>query len=154
MKRKKMMSQQKTQGFTLVELTFAMFVLVIGVLGGMTMILMGMTRNSSNRVDTTATNAAQAVMEEIAGAPVNNNGRLRGADMAGFNRAWWRLGAWRSYRLRISYRYQLPDELRSLQQQQHNTDCVRRALEHYRSRTRRHGQACGCGGATAVHCNE
>jgi Tfp pilus assembly protein PilV len=83
MKRNNMLGQQPNQGFTLIELTFAMFVLVIGVLGGMTMILMGMTRNSTNRVDTTATNAAQAVMEEIAGAPVNSNGPFNVVDCAG-----------------------------------------------------------------------
>ena len=83
MKRSKMMRRQETRGFTLVELTFAMFVLVVGVLGGMTMILMGMTRNSTNRVDTTATNAAQAVMEEIAGAPVTSNGPFNVVDCAG-----------------------------------------------------------------------
>ena len=48
------------QGFSLVELMLAMFVLTIGVLGGMVMIVIGMTRDNSNRVDTTATNAAQA----------------------------------------------------------------------------------------------
>jgi Tfp pilus assembly protein PilV len=83
MNRQKMMGQKENQGFTLIELTFAMFVLVVGVLGGMTMILMGMTRNSTNRVDTTATNAAQAVMEEIAGAPVNSDGPFNVVDCAG-----------------------------------------------------------------------
>ena len=50
----------------MIELMVAMFVLAVGVLGGMAMIIMGMTRDNTNRVDTTATNAAQAVLEEIA----------------------------------------------------------------------------------------
>ena len=52
MKRKQ---YRNVEGFSLVELTVAMFVLTVGVLGGMTMIIMGMTRNNTNRVDTTAT---------------------------------------------------------------------------------------------------
>ena len=83
MKRNKKTGQRKKYGFTLIELTFAMFILVVGVLGGMTMIIMGMTRNNTNRVDTTATNAAQAVLEEIAGAPVNSNGPFNVIDCAG-----------------------------------------------------------------------
>jgi hypothetical protein len=70
-KRKKL-NYREIEGFSLVELTIAMFVLTVGVLGGMTMIIMGMTRNNTNRVDTTATNAAQTVMEAIAGVPANS----------------------------------------------------------------------------------
>jgi prepilin-type N-terminal cleavage/methylation domain-containing protein len=66
-------ARRNNQGFSLVELTLAMAVLSVGVLGGMVMILMGMTRDNTNRVDTTATNAAQAVLEEIAAAPINTN---------------------------------------------------------------------------------
>ena len=60
-------------GFTLIELTVAMFILAVGILGGMVMIILGMTRDNSNRVDTTATNAAQTVLEQIAGTPSNSN---------------------------------------------------------------------------------
>ncbi|HZD93588.1 MAG TPA: prepilin-type N-terminal cleavage/methylation domain-containing protein [Candidatus Sulfotelmatobacter sp.] len=73
------------QGFSLVEFTVAMFILVVGVLGGMFMILMGLTRDNSNRIDTTATNAAQAVLEEIAGAPVNTSPNLPVTDCEGKN---------------------------------------------------------------------
>jgi Tfp pilus assembly protein PilV len=69
---------RNVEGFSLVELTVAMFVLTVGVLGGMTMIIMGMTRNNTNRVDTTATNVAQTVMEAIAGAAANSTGTLTG----------------------------------------------------------------------------
>src|SRR5215813_9429355 len=69
-----MLSQRKrkqSRGFSMVELLVAMVVLVVGVLGGMLMILVGMTRDNSNLVDTTATNVAQTVMEQIAGVPTN-----------------------------------------------------------------------------------
>jgi Tfp pilus assembly protein PilV len=75
-----MRDRHMNRGFSLVELTFAMFILTVGVLGGMTMIIMGMTRNNTNRVDTTATNAAQAVLEEIAGAPANSSPSLTVTD--------------------------------------------------------------------------
>jgi len=68
--------KQLAEGFSLIELTVAMFVLAVGVLGGMTMIIMGMSRNSSNRVDTTATNVAQTVLEEVSAAPPNTNPTL------------------------------------------------------------------------------
>jgi len=83
MKSRKRKGVGRNQGFSLVELMLAMFVLAVGVLGGMLMILMGMTRDSSNRVDTTATNAAQAVLEEIAGAPVNTSPNLPVTDCVG-----------------------------------------------------------------------
>jgi prepilin-type N-terminal cleavage/methylation domain-containing protein len=65
--------RKNSKGFTLIEMTVAMAVLVTAVLGGMLMILMGITRNNTNRVDTTATNVAQAVIEQISGAPTNTN---------------------------------------------------------------------------------
>ncbi|HMC31316.1 MAG TPA: prepilin-type N-terminal cleavage/methylation domain-containing protein [Candidatus Angelobacter sp.] len=77
----------KSEGFTLVELMVAMFVLAVGVLGGLVMIIVGMTRDNSNRVDTTATNAAQAVMEQIAAVPANTSPTLAVTDCAGNNLA-------------------------------------------------------------------
>ncbi len=73
MKNSKTIGRCEEEGFSLVELTVAMFILAVGVLGGMVMILMGLTRDNTNRVDTTATNAAQAVLEGIAGVPANSN---------------------------------------------------------------------------------
>jgi prepilin-type N-terminal cleavage/methylation domain-containing protein len=83
MKLSKKMRRRGEAGFSLVELMLAMFVLAIGVLGGMVMIIIGMSRDNSNRVDTTATNAAQAVLEEIAGAPTNANPTLGLTDCLG-----------------------------------------------------------------------
>jgi prepilin-type N-terminal cleavage/methylation domain-containing protein len=67
-------------GFSLMELMVAMFVLVVGLLGGMMMVIIGMSRNNTNRVDTTATNVAQTVLEQIAGAPANSNPTLTVTD--------------------------------------------------------------------------
>jgi prepilin-type N-terminal cleavage/methylation domain-containing protein len=83
MKNRRKNSVRRNEGFSLVELILAMFVLAVGVLGGMLMILVGMTRDNSNRVDTTATNAAQAVLEEVAGVPVNTNPLLPVTDCVG-----------------------------------------------------------------------
>jgi hypothetical protein len=49
----------------------------------MVMTIVGMTRDNTNRVDTTATNAAQAVLEEIAGAPANASPTLTVTDCLG-----------------------------------------------------------------------
>jgi prepilin-type N-terminal cleavage/methylation domain-containing protein len=69
--------RKQSRGFSLVELLIAMGILVVGVLGGMSMILIGMTRDNSNLVDTTATNVAQTVMEQISGVPTNINPTLK-----------------------------------------------------------------------------
>jgi prepilin-type N-terminal cleavage/methylation domain-containing protein len=83
MKKMKTTGKSRNGGFSLIELTVAMFILTVGVLGGMAMIIMGMTRNNTNRVDTTATNAAQAVLEEIAGTPANTGPTLAVTDCLG-----------------------------------------------------------------------
>jgi type II secretory pathway pseudopilin PulG len=57
------------RGFSLIELMFAVFVLGTAVIGSMFMVVIGIGRNGSNRMDTTATNVAQTVLEDIAGAP-------------------------------------------------------------------------------------
>ena len=82
MKQQNKRSRKNARGFTLVELTVAMFVLAVGVLGGMIMILLGMTRDNTNRMDTTATNAAQAVLEAISAVPANIDATLPLTDCA------------------------------------------------------------------------
>jgi hypothetical protein len=57
----------------MVELMFAMGVLAVAILGGMAMIIIGMGRNGGNRMDTTATNVAQTVLEDIASVSPNAN---------------------------------------------------------------------------------
>jgi type II secretory pathway pseudopilin PulG len=69
------MHNRKTErGFSLIELMFATLVLVTAVLGGLVMIVIGIGRNASNRMDTTATNVAQTVLEDIAGVPAAFDG--------------------------------------------------------------------------------
>ena len=65
----KLKAKCKQSGFSMMELMVAMLVLSAGILGGMSMVVIGMSRNSSNRVDTTGTNVAQTVLEEIAAVP-------------------------------------------------------------------------------------
>jgi type II secretory pathway pseudopilin PulG len=79
-------TRKSSKGFTLIEMTVAMMVLITAVLGGMLMILMGVTRNNTNRVDTTATNVAQAVIEQVSGAPTNSNPVLTMTDCVQTNR--------------------------------------------------------------------
>lgn len=83
MNQKKKFGRKNIKGFTLIELTVAMFVLTVGVLGGMVMILVGMTRDNTNRMDTTATNAAQAVLEVMAAVPANATPPLTVTDCLG-----------------------------------------------------------------------
>ena len=59
------------QGFSLIELLLAMLVLVVAILGGMTMVGIGMLRNNSNKVDTAGTNMAQTVLERFASTSAN-----------------------------------------------------------------------------------
>jgi Tfp pilus assembly protein PilV len=80
MKRSNAMKKKDAGGFGLMELMVAIFVLAVGLLGGMMMVVMGMSRDNSNRVDTTATNVAQTVLEQIAGAPANSNPTLTVTD--------------------------------------------------------------------------
>jgi len=83
MRNSRIKTRKNSEGFSLIELMVAMFILAVGVLGGMVLIIVGMTRDNTNRVDTTATNAAQAVLEEIAGAPANANPTLTVTDCLG-----------------------------------------------------------------------
>lgn len=65
--------KNSSRGFTIVELLVAILVLTAGILGAGSMVIIGMGRNNANRVDTTATNASQAVMEALASTSANTN---------------------------------------------------------------------------------
>src|SRR5262249_48586793 len=57
------------QGFSLIELMIALTVLAIALAGGLAMIAVGIGRNTSTRMDTTAANVAQTILEDIASEP-------------------------------------------------------------------------------------
>lgn len=73
------------QGFTLIELMFAVGVLAVAMLGALAMIVIGIGRNGSNRMDTSATNVAQTVLEQIAGVPAASNTVITFTDCTGAN---------------------------------------------------------------------
>lgn len=73
------------EGFSLIELLFALFILTFGILAAMTMVIVGVSRNGSNRFDTTATNVAQTVLEEISGTAPTANPTLTVTDCTGTN---------------------------------------------------------------------
>lgn len=52
-------------GFSLIELLVAMFILVIGLLGGMIIILTAIANNARSRSDSTAVTLAQSTMDRI-----------------------------------------------------------------------------------------
>jgi prepilin-type N-terminal cleavage/methylation domain-containing protein len=52
-------------GFSLIELLIAMFVLAVGLLGGMVVILTAISSNARNRMDTAAVALAQSTMDRI-----------------------------------------------------------------------------------------
>jgi prepilin-type N-terminal cleavage/methylation domain-containing protein len=78
-------SKRRTKGFSLVEVIIATSVLAIGVLGSLAMIMIGIGRNSGNRMDTTATNVAQTVMEDIASVPASAAQQMIITDCQGNN---------------------------------------------------------------------
>src|SRR5882724_361819 len=77
--------RKNSAGFSLVELMMAVFVLTVAMLGGMSMIVVGIARNGGNRMDSAATNVAQTVLEDIASASPKNNTTLTITDCAGNN---------------------------------------------------------------------
>ena len=85
MKLRRSTRHKTNEGFSLIELLFALFILTFGILAAMTMVIVGVSRNGSNRFDTTATNVAQTVLEEISGTPPNANPTLTVTDCTGTN---------------------------------------------------------------------
>jgi type II secretory pathway pseudopilin PulG len=60
------------RGFSLIEMMFAIGVLAMAIIGSLAMVVIGIGRNGSNRMDTTATNVAQTILEDISTAPPQN----------------------------------------------------------------------------------
>ncbi|HWC19215.1 MAG TPA: prepilin-type N-terminal cleavage/methylation domain-containing protein [Terriglobales bacterium] len=61
----KKVRRNRRSGFSLIELLFAMLVLVIGLLGGMIIILTAIATNARNRFDTAEIALAQSTMDRI-----------------------------------------------------------------------------------------
>lgn len=61
--------KKSSRGFSLIEMMFAVAVLGLAIIGSLAMVVIGIGRNGSNRMDTTATNVAQVILEDIATAP-------------------------------------------------------------------------------------
>ena len=57
--------RNRQTGFSLIELLIAMFILVIGLLGGMVIILTAIASNAQSRFDSTAVTLAQSTMDRI-----------------------------------------------------------------------------------------
>lgn len=57
--------RNRETGFSLIELLIAMFILVIGLLGGMVIILTAIASNAQSRFDSTAVTLAQSTMDRI-----------------------------------------------------------------------------------------
>jgi Tfp pilus assembly protein PilV len=64
-------SGSNQDGMSLIELMIACFVLVVGMLGSLSLILMAIATNSRNKFDTTGTMLAQTVIEQINTLPTN-----------------------------------------------------------------------------------
>jgi len=73
LKRTKQRNRRNEEGFSLLELMFAMVVLTVGMLGAMIVILVAISSNSRSKNDTTATALAQSVMEKILSVPTGTS---------------------------------------------------------------------------------
>jgi Tfp pilus assembly protein PilV len=76
-----MRKNNKEHGVTLIELMFACFVLVVGMLGVLAMLLMAMQSNARARFDTTSTMLAQMIIEQINVLPTNATDPVTGAQI-------------------------------------------------------------------------
>jgi prepilin-type N-terminal cleavage/methylation domain-containing protein len=77
--------KKQAGGFSLIELMFAIAVLAIAIIGSLAMVVIGIGRNGSTRMDTTATNVAQTVLEDIATALPNGTAVINITDCANNN---------------------------------------------------------------------
>jgi prepilin-type N-terminal cleavage/methylation domain-containing protein len=59
-------SRARERGMSLLELMFAMIVLAVGMLGAMTLMVVGISNNGRNKKDTQATILDQQILEEFA----------------------------------------------------------------------------------------
>src|SRR5260370_649265 len=74
------------RGFSLIEMIVALAVLSIGMAGGLALVAIGIGRNTSTRMDTTAASVAQTILEDIASTPAQNGANtMTIADCTGNN---------------------------------------------------------------------
>jgi prepilin-type N-terminal cleavage/methylation domain-containing protein len=62
------------RGFSLIELTTAMAVLAVGLLGGVVVVVMSTANDGRSKLHTTAVNLARGTMEKILAIPANATG--------------------------------------------------------------------------------
>ncbi|HYL93913.1 MAG TPA: prepilin-type N-terminal cleavage/methylation domain-containing protein [Alphaproteobacteria bacterium] len=79
------MRTKTKRGFSLIELMIAMLVMAVGLLGCMTMLLIGMSSNSRNKNDSAGTMLAQMVIEQINTLPANSQPQITVTDCNGTN---------------------------------------------------------------------
>lgn len=75
--------RKREAGLSLIELMFACFILAVGMAGSLAMIVMAISGNNRNKVDSTATMLAQSVIEQMNVRPANSNSLIPMTDCAG-----------------------------------------------------------------------
>lgn len=68
---------------SMIELMFAGFILVVGMLGSLILISIAIASNSRNRIDTTGTAVSQTVIEQINALTTTSNADITITDCAG-----------------------------------------------------------------------
>lgn len=79
--------QRSGEGFSLLEMMIAVGIMAFAMIGGLAMVVIGIGRNGSMRMDTTSANVAQTVLEDIASVSPNADPVLNITDCAGNNLA-------------------------------------------------------------------
>ncbi len=75
--------QRSREGFSLLEMMMAVGIMAFAMIGGLAMVVIGIGRNGSMRMDTTSANVAQTVLEDIASVAPNADKTLTITDCAG-----------------------------------------------------------------------
>lgn len=72
----------RQKGMSMIELMFAGFILVVGMLGSLILISIAIASNSRNRIDTTGTAVSQMVIEQINALTTTSNADITITDCA------------------------------------------------------------------------
>lgn len=83
---KKSARHHRQAGLSMVELLIAMLVLAVGMMGSMVLVRTAIVNNNRNKLDTTATALAQAVLEQISSRAATNATNITINDCAGVAR--------------------------------------------------------------------